>query len=194
MALVPERSRGRVRRLTGQANDRPNGMVDAIGERIARERTARRLSIEQLAQRAGVSTGFLSQIERGIGNPSLNSLVGLASALDVPLGSFFGGALGESDMVVRPHARKRLVLSDHNLVYELLVPDLQGRLSMLYIELPPDFSNQDKPFAHPGEECELVLNGHLEAHIGERAFQLGPSDSIRFNCAIPHWFHTFDEK
>src|SRR5207253_4257764 len=108
--------------------------------------------------------------------------------------SLFGGALGESDMVVRPHARKRLVLSDHNLVYELLVPDLQGRLSMLYIELPPDFSNQDKPFAHPGEECELVLNGHLEAHIGERAFQLGPGDSIRFNCAIPHWFHTFDEK
>jgi transcriptional regulator with XRE-family HTH domain len=169
-------------------------VVEAIGERISRERAVRGLSIEELAQRAGVSTGLLSQIERGIGNPSLSSLVGLASALEVPLGSFFGGEPGESDIVVRAHRRKRLVLSDHNLVYELLVPDLRGRLSMLHIELPAGFSNQDKPFAHPGEECELVLAGHLEAHVGDRVFSLGPGDSIRFNCAISHWFQTFDEK
>ena len=176
---------------------RSAGVVDAVGERIARERALRKFSIEELAQRAEVSTGLLSQIERGIGNPSLSSLLGIAGALDLPLGSlFFGGVNGngESDMVVRPHARKRLVLSDHNLVYELLVPDLQGRLSMLHIELPAGFSNQDKPFSHPGEECELVLQGRLEAHVGERVFALGPGDSVRFNCAIPHWFKTFDQK
>ena len=195
MATMLGRTRARVRHPTAQPLERPSdGVVDAVGERIARERAIRGLSIEVLAQRAGVSTGLLSQIERGIGNPSLSSLVGLAGALDVPLGSFFGGPRGESDLVVRPQARKRLVLSDHNLVYEMLVPDLQGRLSMLHIELPSGFSNRDKPFTHPGEECELVLEGHLEAHVGERAFQLGPGDSIRFNCALPHWFQTFDEK
>ena len=63
MALVPERSRGRVRRLTGQANDRQNGMVDAIGERIARERTARRLSIEQLASQPLAGDLLMATVE-----------------------------------------------------------------------------------------------------------------------------------
>ena len=171
-----------------------NGVIDVVGARIAHERAARGLSIEVLAQRAGISSGLQSQIERGIGNPSLNSLVGLAGALQVPLGAFFGGSGQDSDVVVHPETRKRLVLSNPNLVYELLVPDLQGSLSMLHIELPPGFSNEDKPFAHPGEECELIVEGHLEAHIGDRCMQLAPGDSIRFNCALPHWFKTFDEK
>src|SRR5438045_9729238 len=103
----------------------PTGLIDAIGARIARERAVRGLSIDQLAQRAGVSTGLLSQIERGIGNPSLSSLLGLASALELPLGSFFGGASGESDIVVRSDTRKRPVLSDLNPIYDLLVPARQ---------------------------------------------------------------------
>ena len=169
-------------------------VVDVVGRRIARERAVRGLSIEDLAQRARVSTGLLSQIERGIGNPSLSTLLGLAAALEVPLGSFFDGASPDSDMVVRPATRKRLVLGNQDLVYELLVPDLQGSLSMLRIELPPGFCNADKPFSHSGEEAELVLEGQLEAHIGERTFLLHAGDSIRFNCAIPHWFRTFQER
>jgi transcriptional regulator with XRE-family HTH domain len=172
----------------------PTRPVDLVGRRISRERAVRGLSIEDLAERAGVSTGLLSQIERGIGNPSLSTLLGLAGALSVPLGSFFEGMGADSDIVVRPATRKRLEVSDRHLVYELLVPDLQGSLSMLRIELPPGFSNSDKPFSHIGEEAELVLEGQLEAHIGDREFLLSPGDSIRFNCAIPHWFRTFDER
>jgi transcriptional regulator with XRE-family HTH domain len=197
MPPVQSRTRGRLRRtaaLTSHSIDGQAGLVDAIGGRIARERALHGLSIDELAQRAGISNGLLSQIERGIGNPSLSTLVGLANALDMPLGAFFAGAADESDIVVRAQSRKHLVLSDHRLVYELLVPDLQGRLSMLHIELPPGFSNQEKPFAHAGEECELVLEGHVDAYIGERNFSLGPGDSIRFNSAIPHWFRTFETK
>lgn len=169
-------------------------VVDLIGQRIARERALRGLSIEDLARRARISTGLLSQIERGIGNPSLGTLLGLAGALEIPMGAFFEGAPSESDMVVRPATRKRLAFGDQALVYELLVPDLQGSLSMLRIELPPAFSNEEKPFSHVGEEAELVLEGCLEAHVGERVILLNAGDSIRFNSGIPHWFRTFQER
>lgn len=169
-------------------------LIDIVGQRIAHARLARGMNIEDLAQRAAISHGLLSQIERGIGNPSLRTLTALAGALGLPIGAFFDGASPENDIVVRRGARKRLVLSDQSLAYELLVPDLQGNLSMLRIELPPGFCNCDKPFSHAGEECELVLEGRVEAHIGEQAFELGPGDSIRFNCALPHWFRTFDER
>lgn len=168
-------------------------MVGLLGPKIARERAATGLSIQELGERAGIATGLLSQLERGIGNPSLATLLGLASALEIPVGAFFLGTDGDSDMVVRKDSRKRLVLSDRRMTYELLVPDLQGRLSMLHVELPAGFSNEDKPFAHPGEESELVLEGTMEAHIGSRVFLLNSGDSIRFSCAIPHWFRTFEE-
>jgi transcriptional regulator with XRE-family HTH domain len=173
--------------------DESAGIVGALGPRIAKERLVRGLSIEDLAEHAGISHGLLSQLERGIGNPSLATLVGLASALGVPLGSFFAGNRNNDDILVRRRTRKRLTLADRRMKYQLLVPDLQGSLSMLYIELPADFSNEQAPFSHPGEECELVLEGRVEAHIGPRMFLLEPGDSIRFASAIPHWFKTFDE-
>ncbi len=172
-------------------HDESAGIVGTLGPKIAKERMIRSLSIEDLAEKAGISHGLLSQLERGIGNPSLATLVALASALELPLGSFFAGGQGDNDIVVRRRMRKRLVLADRRMKYQLLVPDLQGSLSMLYIELPPGFSNEQTPFSHAGEECELVLEGTVEAHIGSRVFLLEPGDSIRFASVNPHWFRTF---
>lgn len=185
------RAAGRRSRTTSLAAD---DIVGLIGQRIARERANRAMSIEELAQVAGISTGLLSQIERGIGNPSLSTLRGMADALGLPLGTFFETPAAESDLVVHPSTRRRLVLSDRSLVYELLVPDLSRALSMLRIELPPHFSNEDKPYSHVGEECELILEGRVEAHIGDRNFLLDAGDSIAFNSAIPHWYRTFEER
>ena len=167
-------------------------MNSGIAATIGRERAARGLSIDQLAQRAGISTGLLSQLERGIGNPSLSTLHHLATALEIPIGSFFASEKSE-DIVVHPSTRKRLVLSD-SLTYELLVPDLGGALSMFHIELPPNFSNMDAPFRHAGEEVELVLEGRVEAHIGDRTVVLDAGDSIRFASSTPHWFRTFESR
>jgi quercetin dioxygenase-like cupin family protein len=97
-------------------------------------------------------------------------------------------------MVVRAENRKHLMLRDRGLVYELLVPNLQRSLSMLLIELPPEFSNEHQPFAHEGEECEFVLEGRVEAHVGEREVLLNAGDSISFNSSIAHWFRSFEER
>ena len=193
MATTRVSRRGSSQDRTRTQQDESAGIVGALGPRIAQERVVRGHSIEELAERAGISSGLLSQLERGIGNPSLATLVGLASALDVPLGSFFAGNKNNDDIVVRRRMRKRLTLADRRLKYQLLVPDLQGSLSMLYVELPAGFSNELTPFSHAGEECELVLEGTVEAHIGPRTFLLEPGDSIRFASAIPHWFKTFDK-
>jgi mannose-6-phosphate isomerase-like protein (cupin superfamily) len=80
------------------------------------------------------------------------------------------------------------------MTYQLLVPNLQGALSMLYIELPPRFSNVDAPFSHHREEVVFVLSGSIEINIGDRARLLAPGDSIRFSSVIDHWYRTFDER
>lgn len=178
----------------GRATEPSSPMSGAVGARITQERSVRALSIEELARRASISAGLLSQLERGIGNPSLTTLTGLAHALELPVGSFFEGPSGDGDIVVHPETRKRLVLSDRDMTYQLLVPDLQGSLSLLWIELPPGFSNEEKPFNHAGEEAEIVLEGHIEAHIGDRTLQLRPGDSLRFASGVGHWYRTFEER
>jgi transcriptional regulator with XRE-family HTH domain len=164
-----------------------------VGATIALQRATHGLTIEDLARRASISTGLLSQLERGIGNPSLSTLTRLAQSLEIPIGAFFAGPGDENDIVVHPNTRKRLVLAERNLTYQLLVPDLQGALSMLHIEMPPKFTNEGAPFRHPGEECMLVLKGPIETHAEERTFLLEAGDSIRFVSSTPHWYRTFEE-
>lgn len=164
-------------------------LAEWMGRVIATERAHLGLTVSQLARKAGVSTGLVSQLERGQGNPSLETVASLARALDVPIGSFFGGVSAEG-AVVRRASRKRLVLTEGSLVYEMLVPDLAGRLSMLSIQLPSEFSNEDSPFQHVGEEVVLVMSGTLEVHLPGQHFRLHEGDSIRIDSAAPHWYAT----
>src|SRR5438445_9848694 len=101
----------------------------SLGELL---RTARQgtFTIGELARRSGVSSGRISQIERGLANPSFQTLWKLATALEIPLGSFFQGPAAEPRMVVRRGERKRLVVPHDELVYELLTPDLRGALEV----------------------------------------------------------------
>jgi transcriptional regulator with XRE-family HTH domain len=74
-----------------------------LGRAIRRLRRARRLTIEDLAFTAGMHHTYLSQIERGLRNPTLDKLYGVARALDVPLSTLL--ALAEEEAAVAQAAR-----------------------------------------------------------------------------------------
>ncbi|MCW2764249.1 MAG: Transcriptional regulator, family [Nocardioides sp.] len=170
----------------------PADLVGQVGQVISRERAIRGFTIAELAGRAGMSAGLLSQLERGIGNPSIDTAAKIAGALNVPIGTFFVGAR-QADGVVHPGTRKRLMLGDQDLVYELLVPDLRGALSMLHIELPAGFTNESAPFTHAGEEAMILLQGKVTVHVGPDRMDLEPQDSLRFASSIPHWYQVGDD-
>ena len=174
-------------------SDAGDDLKGRVGSILARERSNRGMTIEKLAREAGVSNGLLSQLERGMGNPSIVTLSNLARALGIPIGTFFEPIGPETDDVVHPHTRRHLMLADRRMVYQLLVPDMRGAISMLYIELPPGFCNEDAPFNHQGEEVVFVLSGSIEINIGDRKRLLEAGDSIRFLSTIDHWYRTFDE-
>lgn len=161
--------------------------VVALGKELREARVRRHLSLEALAAASGVSTGSISQLERGRGNPSVLTLRRLAEALDLPLLLFTQGP-ASSGMVVRANARKRLALPDSELVYELLSPNLRGRLEVLRTTVPPGFNNEEKPFAHEGEECVHLLSGSLQVTVGAQQFVLDAGDAITYDPSIPHWW------
>ena len=176
----------------GRSKSPTGKLTQWLGRVIATERAQQGLTVAELARRAKVSTGLVSQLERGLGNPSMETVANLARALKVPIGSFFAGAAVEGN-VVRRDERKRLALGNGSLVYEMLVPDLSGRLSMLSIELPPHFTNEHAPFQHLGEEALVVLTGIVDIYVDGSHIQLREGDSIRIDAALPHWYTTGTE-
>jgi len=160
-----------------------------LGSQLQQLRRQKGLTLEDLAKSSGVSTGLLSQLERGIGNPSFLTLSKVAYGLDVPISVFFHG-IHDSDPVVHKNSRKKLVLKDPDLVYELLTPDLNRSLEFVWVEFAPGISTEQRPFCHEGEECGLVLQGTLEVHWGDEVYILEAGDSVTYSCNVPHWYRN----
>src|SRR5262245_61311355 len=121
-------------------NGRPSTeqLIATVGAQLHTLRKQRGLTIEALSARSGVSIGLISQTERGRGNPSFNTLVQIAHALDVPIGRLFHAA-DDTSPVVRVDERRSLDVHGprRDATHELMSPDLNGALEAVWIEAPP---------------------------------------------------------
>jgi len=165
-----------------------------LGMQLRDLRRLRGLSLKQLGERAGLSVGMLSQIERGLSSPSIRSLRQISEALGVPPARFFheqeAPALPEIGKIVRRGAGRVLRLPTNGVSKQLLTPDLSGALEMLLVIVEPGGSSGPEHYTHKGEECGHVLSGSLRLWIGEDVFALERGDSFRFPSATPHRFEN----
>ncbi|MGH2928402.1 MAG: cupin domain-containing protein, partial [Solirubrobacteraceae bacterium] len=92
--------------------------------------------------------------------------------------------------VVRAGARKKLVLPDERIVYELLTPDLQRSLEVVRSLVPVDYDTSAVPYSHAGEECVYVIRGRIDAFVGDARHSLRPGDAITYDAELPHWWRN----
>ena len=140
-----------------------------------------------------MSSGIISEVERGQGNPSFRTLYRISQALGLRIGDLIDDQQRKptaSGAVVRADQRKRLQLGERGLVYQLLTPNLQGRLEMLLTRVSAGFSNEDDPFRHEGEECVLLLEGALDVMVGDRLHHLEAGDAITYDSGTDHWWRN----
>jgi len=160
-----------------------------VGPDLRAVRKAQGLTLAALAERVGRSVGWLSQIERGLGEPTIADLRRLADALDRPLSLFFGAADAPEDergRIVRAGARRALGTSEAGLVEELLSPDLGGSFEIVRSVFAPG-AELAAPACRPTEEAGYIVSGRLDLWIGARAFRLTPGDSFRFTAEPYRW-------
>lgn len=156
-----------------------------LGAAIRRRRHAQGLTLAQLSTLADVSVSMLSEVERGVRDPSLESLRNIAGAL----GTAPFRLLSEGDAVmgiVRRGDGKQLVSSDGALRFELLSPSLDGAFEIAVWELDPGHSSANEPRAHPGEEANLFLQGRAVLEIGDETLEVAAGDCITFDPRRPH--------
>lgn len=185
--------------------------MDNIGKRIRRERLKRRLTLEQLSGRSGLSKSFLSQVERDITTPSVTSLKRIAQQLGISVVRLFAdneGGLVEGDelwgygspirntkgilynrevRVVRADRRKGVTLPGSQVHYEVLTPDLNRQLEVMYMRVKEgDTSGNELMVDAPGEKFGTVLRGVLEFRVADEVFELRAGDSICHPADVPH--------
>jgi transcriptional regulator with XRE-family HTH domain len=157
-----------------------------LGRTVRRLREERSLSLKQLAERALVSESFISQVERGVANPSVASLRRIAEALGTSIGALFDGRR-LSGVVVRADDRARLMHPRRKWQDFLLTPQSAKRLQVILSVIEPGEGSGNKPYTHDSdEECVIVLKGQLEFRIKDEVYRLQEGDSLTFESRLPH--------
>lgn len=160
-----------------------------IGQQLRELRRRHGLSLRALAAGADVSATLLSQIERGVTEPSLATVRKLAGVFGESVASLFDDADRPAVWVSRPGERSSLMGPRGRVRYERLTPG-NGQLEVLRGTLLPGEASSDEPWSHPSVECAVVLAGQLTVEVGERTHEVAAGESITFDSRQPHRYRN----
>ncbi|TWB51067.1 helix-turn-helix domain-containing protein [Nitrospirillum viridazoti] len=154
-----------------------------MGDRIRARRKALGLTLQQVAERSGLSAPFISQAERDLSVPSLVSLLALADALTVDLTYFM--EVPDSGTIVHRAAKPRRIEVDSPVDYIDLASNLADRkLDIILMRVPPGHAFPTDQ--RNGEDFLYVVEGEVTGTVGKTKAKLGAGDSLHFDSLQPH--------
>ena len=169
-------------RMSDDAGERPEL---ALGARVRGFRTARKLTLRQVAEKAGVSESFLSQVERGASGVSISTLHTIAAALGLTVADLFDDSNVSAHRVVHPEDRPMIQVPGVR-KYMLTRQPLQG-LEVLECEYEPGASTGGTGHSHgDSQELFVVLGGSLVVTIDGHAYEMTEGDSIEYRSSSSH--------
>ena len=176
----------------GEGAAPPRALISLIAASIRRERDRAGLSLTELARRAGIAKSTLSQLESGVGNPSVETLWALGVALGVPF----------SRLVDVPRPAVRVVRAGEgpvtyseraNYAATLLAScPPNARRDIFRIEVQPGEPRLSDPHM-PGTTEHVVLStGRALIGPADQPAELGPGDYISYPGDAPHIFRALE--
>ncbi|NEE02520.1 helix-turn-helix domain-containing protein [Phytoactinopolyspora halotolerans] len=151
-----------------------------VGPRLKRLRTQRGVTLAELAERTGISKSTLSRLESGQRRPSLELLLPISMAHQVPLDELIAAPRGE-DPRIRPRPRN----TDGRTILPLTRQP--AAVQAYKITIPPGQSEPDLR-VHDGYEWMYVLSGRLRLRLAEHDLIMGAGEAAEFDTRVPHWF------
>lgn len=157
-----------------------------IGHKIKELRIQKGLTQEELADRAELSKGFISQIERDLTSPSIATLVDVLQALGTDLNNFFTED-SEEQIVFRDQDYFEKIDNELNNKIEWIIPNAQkNSMEPIRLTLEPNGSTYpDVP--HEGEEFGYILSGSVTIHIGKHSYKAKKGESFYFVPNSKHY-------
>ena len=175
-----------------------------VGQKIRGIRESKNLSIEEIAERSGLSKEQVAAIETDQNLPSLGPLIKIARALGVRLGTFLDDNDALGPVITRAADRERdTSISFSNdaadarkhMEYHPLAKQKTGRhMEPFIVEINPSEEKTFQLSAHEGEEFIYVMSGEVEIDYGKEKYILGEGDSIFYDSIVKHHVHGAEGK
>ena len=169
-----------------------DGMKDKLNQiaaRIKELRIVTGLTVEEMAARTGITVEEYEQCEAGNRNLSVAFLYHCTLSFGVDLGDLLEGKSPK----LRQYALTRRgggqrIEEAHNMIGFNLAAEFRNRIALpLYMELSYNGDEENiELVTHEGQECDIVIKGHMKIRIGEKTEILGPGDCIYFDSGTPH--------
>ncbi|MEA2785868.1 MAG: hypothetical protein QOF71_1972 [Candidatus Eremiobacteraeota bacterium] len=154
-------------------------------------RRGRKLSLDALAERTGLTKSYLSKVERGVAVPSIASIIKLSAAFGVDVAHLFGEAVEEDTIVVE---RRQKIARRNGSPDSRVVPIARKRAekTMSPFIMYPSTSRDESLHEHAGEELIYVLDGEVEATLPDRKVRLNSGDTMYFDGHVPHQLRSIE--
>lgn len=173
--------------------DPPNLADIRVGRRLRALRLDAGLSLAEVAGRAGVSVGALSQIERGVSSLRVRTIWPLAEVLGVDPSLLIDGDPDGNDIYcVRAGNRRDLSVRSEGVQKSLLSPP-GAVLNGMIVSIDPGGGTAEA-YAHAGHEFGLVLRGAALLVIDGTTYHLREGDSFAFRSTLLHSFRNEGEE
>ena len=163
-----------------------------IGDKIKSKRTLKNITLEQLAKKAGVSKGLISQIENNRTMPSLPVLFNLIHSLGDDLKTFFGDmhdSLTNNHILIVRKGEEKIFEKEpvKGFVYKRILTRsiVSQATDVVLLELKKNASRKQL-IQTDAFECKYVLKGKIEYQIGKEIFILDEGDTLFFDGRAKH--------
>lgn len=156
-----------------------------LGKRLNELRLAKAMSLRDLARETGLSATLLSQIERGVTEPSLTTLRKLSAVFGQSVSSLFAAEVDDAIWISRPGQRTSIMGPQGGVSYER-VSRGNGQMEVLRAVFQPGQFSTELPITHPSMECVYVIRGSLTAQIGGQDRLVNAGECLSFDANTPH--------
>ena len=156
-----------------------------IGDRLKRLRMVNALTQEELASRADLTKGYISQLENDTTCPSIATLKDIVDVFGISMPEFFSEQ-AESEVVFGATARVQSTEDGDAIKVELLVPGAQNREmdpALVTLEPGAEMAVQD---VHEGEEFGYVLQGRVQVVLDDRKYEVKKNECFLFRSDRRH--------
>lgn len=167
-----------------------------IGIKIKKLRAEKGITLKELSEKSGLSSGFLSQLERGLTTIAVDSLEKLAMIFEVPLTYFFDYPHKKENSVLRSYEQEIIEIEEGSLISYSLSTNLENKefVPRLIEILPQKKEEEIIAYEHEGEEFVYVLEGILTIYINGERNDVYPGDSVHMNSKVTHNWANYTNK
>ncbi|MBW1798448.1 MAG: helix-turn-helix transcriptional regulator [Deltaproteobacteria bacterium] len=154
-----------------------------IGKRLLKMRREKKLTLKNLANETGMTTQYISQVEKGEVTPPVSILLQLSRALEIDSSILLKEEKKKAGKKTKDDYQKRT----EDYTYAVLTPEARHKhLKAFKIVIDPKSDHKGVSYQHLGEEFQYILKGKVEVMVGDNKNILGPGESLHFNSSITH--------